>query len=487
MSKSKRDNFTEKIRRQLQDSVGGLCSRPDCRVLTVGASEDGGVARVGQAAHITAAAPGGPRYDANLSTQQRKSFDNGIWLCDTHAKEIDADKCRYSESLIRDWKKEAEKYAQDNRGKPLAIGTHQPTPLSLPPIDPQTFLGRDEDLLAVHQKLFSDQNLLLLVNGEGGIGKTTLASRYYHQYKHQYTHVAWVFAEQSLATALLTLAVKLDINFPPNADEQKRLALLITHLAALTGPCLLIIDNANDIEALKRNYNDLLRCTNFHILLTTRVTEFAKAPVHAIEQLSEHDATELFKTHYESHDGSENGLLSQVFRQVGYNTLVIELLAKNLTNINRFRDKYTLSQLFAELSEKGLFSLSFNSEVDTGYHANASELRQERVDEIIVAMYQLGDLPPNQKQLLSIFAVLPAEHISFESLLDLNVLNDEDLLEQTLAMLNQKGWIEHDKAKQSFRISPVIQAVVREQNSEDLTAHCERLIDTLIDKLEYQG
>jgi len=36
--------------------------------------------------------------------------------------------------------------------------------------------------------------LLLLVNGEGGIGKTTFASRYYHQYADEYAHVGWVFA-----------------------------------------------------------------------------------------------------------------------------------------------------------------------------------------------------------------------------------------------------------------------------------------------------
>jgi hypothetical protein len=46
------------------------------------------------------------------------------------------------------------------------------------PFLPEFFLGRDADLEAVHDKLFSGENLLLLINGEGGIGKTTFAAKY---------------------------------------------------------------------------------------------------------------------------------------------------------------------------------------------------------------------------------------------------------------------------------------------------------------------
>jgi hypothetical protein len=46
---------------------------------------------LGVAAHITAASPDGPRYDQNLSSEQRKSPDNGIWLCQNCAKLVDND------------------------------------------------------------------------------------------------------------------------------------------------------------------------------------------------------------------------------------------------------------------------------------------------------------------------------------------------------------------------------------------------------------
>jgi hypothetical protein len=63
---------------------------------------------VGVAAHITAASPGGPRYDASLSSADRQSAANGIWLCQKCAKLVDNDPERYTVSVLRLWKEQAE-------------------------------------------------------------------------------------------------------------------------------------------------------------------------------------------------------------------------------------------------------------------------------------------------------------------------------------------------------------------------------------------
>jgi hypothetical protein len=41
---------------------------------------------VGEAAHISAAAPGGKRYDSSLTPEERRAPSNGIWLCELCAK-----------------------------------------------------------------------------------------------------------------------------------------------------------------------------------------------------------------------------------------------------------------------------------------------------------------------------------------------------------------------------------------------------------------
>jgi hypothetical protein len=60
------------------------------------------------AAHITAASPDGPRYDPVLSQDERRSQNNGIWLCQTCAKLVDNDPLRYHAEMLREWKAFAE-------------------------------------------------------------------------------------------------------------------------------------------------------------------------------------------------------------------------------------------------------------------------------------------------------------------------------------------------------------------------------------------
>jgi hypothetical protein len=67
---------------------------------------------VGVACHITAASEGGPRYDPALSSAARKSIENGIWLCQTHAKLIDSDTERFTVDVLRGWKQISEQMTQ---------------------------------------------------------------------------------------------------------------------------------------------------------------------------------------------------------------------------------------------------------------------------------------------------------------------------------------------------------------------------------------
>ena len=64
------------------------------------------------AAHITAAAPGGPRYNPALSSAERRNIDNGIWCCNNCGHLVDADDSAYEVDLLRSWKHEAEQRAR---------------------------------------------------------------------------------------------------------------------------------------------------------------------------------------------------------------------------------------------------------------------------------------------------------------------------------------------------------------------------------------
>ncbi|MDE2309279.1 MAG: hypothetical protein KGL01_00435 [Betaproteobacteria bacterium] len=115
-----RDDFSQKVKDTLGRRVGFVCANPDCGMLTVGPnSESSSSTNIGVAAHITAASPGGPRYDASLSETALGAVENGILLCQSCAKLIDSDVNRFPVELLRQWKGRAEKIAAVRLNKQL--------------------------------------------------------------------------------------------------------------------------------------------------------------------------------------------------------------------------------------------------------------------------------------------------------------------------------------------------------------------------------
>jgi hypothetical protein len=115
-----RDDFPKSVREKAAARVGLRCSNPSCQKLTSGPAADPARAiNIGEAAHITAASAGGPRYDPSLSQAQRKSIDNAIWLCAACASLIDRDSGRFTVSVLRQWREQAE----DTAARQLAAGS----------------------------------------------------------------------------------------------------------------------------------------------------------------------------------------------------------------------------------------------------------------------------------------------------------------------------------------------------------------------------
>lgn len=110
-----RDNFSPKTKRTLADRVAWKCSFPGCSQITIGpnVSQDKST-NLGEAAHIFAASENGPRYNPNMTPDERKSIENGIWMCRHHARLIDNDFLNYSAATLQQWKLTAEENAHNN-------------------------------------------------------------------------------------------------------------------------------------------------------------------------------------------------------------------------------------------------------------------------------------------------------------------------------------------------------------------------------------
>lgn len=105
----KRDDFSLEVKELLAKRVGYICSNPCCMKSTMGPQMgDKKTVSISEAAHICAAAPGGKRYDNKMTSEERSSFDNGIWLCRNCAALIDRDENIFTVDLLKEWKHKTE-------------------------------------------------------------------------------------------------------------------------------------------------------------------------------------------------------------------------------------------------------------------------------------------------------------------------------------------------------------------------------------------
>jgi tetratricopeptide (TPR) repeat protein len=392
-----------------------------------------------------------------------------------------------------------------------------PRHLTATPFIPDVFQGREEDLTAIRAKLVENNQPLLLVNGQGGIGKTSLAAKYWQSYQSHYAHTAWLYAPSRLDDALLMLALPLQVGFPDTMPTAQRLEVLQAAVANLTAPCLLIIDNANDAEELAQHWGFLHACANCHILLTSRLNGFNGAGYYPIAALPEDVALNVFNSHYPQHLTADDGLFFGIYQAVGGNTLVLELLAKNLAVLNHDEMTYSLGDLLKDLQQRGLLRLAKNQPVRIAGKGQLPSLQTATPTAIIAALYdeleQITPLSVAEQWALCNLAVLPAENLPFPWLKDLLVFDlsptprkniwhrvtawlkrrpptaAHPTLSQILSGLAARGWLENSVQNgiSHYKTSPVVQEITRHKNAEHLQGYCAGLVDTLIDKLAYEA
>ncbi|MFA5829232.1 MAG: hypothetical protein WC843_01940 [Candidatus Gracilibacteria bacterium] len=119
---STRDDFDPKTIEAIGKRASYICSNPTCKSLTLcpSATDESKFIYVGKAAHITAAAVGGPRYDETLLSDERKSIGNAIFLCSNCADMIDKNKgIDFTIDQLKKWKQEHETWTAQNLNKSL--------------------------------------------------------------------------------------------------------------------------------------------------------------------------------------------------------------------------------------------------------------------------------------------------------------------------------------------------------------------------------
>jgi hypothetical protein len=353
------------------------------------------------------------------------------------------------------------------------------------------FMGREDDLILITDKL--QRHRTLVIQSEGGMGKTTLAAAYYHQSINNkcYKTVAWLFCEQGTLKAIYDLAYVLGVNLQGVA-ETDRLLMIQHRLKEMEEDFLLVLDNVGDDLT---DFIATFQGYRWNVLVTTRgrmdwegIIEFE------LPALSTLAAKALFKVHYQNRSGEplESGeefeeLLDKLISAIGQNTLVIEVFAKQLrAEFNGEKDeRFGLKEFLLRLEQQGLYLEESQETVRTNYAFYRRKNEVATATEILDILYDFSKLDKKLKSLLINVALLPADSHKLPMLEELFQPEKKSFLRTNLKKLYASGWLGGDGSTQ-FRISPVIQELAIKKHQETLWEEGKGLVERVTSLIRYE-
>lgn len=193
------------------------------------------------------------------------------------------------------------------------------------------FVGRKDELKKVDELLNKNATLLLL-NGIGGIGKSTLASYYLNQKKDEFDYYGFVQVNEDIKLSFASaFSTSLDLKSEKINDL---FAEIMNKLQNLEGTKLLIIDDVKEMDNQLEEMNTLMTLKNsgFQILFTSREVK-ENILNYPLPIMNEIDARDLFLKYFPTDEVAKVDFIIKEY--LDYHTLFIEMTAKTLTKRKR--------------------------------------------------------------------------------------------------------------------------------------------------------
>jgi tetratricopeptide (TPR) repeat protein len=335
--------------------------------------------------------------------------------------------------------------------------------INLPKISDLTkIIGREQDLKQLRD-LLQEKQKVVVVNGLGGIGKTTMAQAYLSQYGSAYAHLLWLTQSEGdnfvldLITARgLTLNLGIETS---GKDAQTLFTEIIAQLKSITAekPSLFVIDNAN--ASLQHYFDYLPKPPQWHILATSR-EKIEHFFFKDLDFLTEDHAVLLFKQHCQRI--ADEAQIKSLLKTIDYHTLTIEILAKTA---QRYDTPLATLQQAIERDLKAEVYIPHKGD------------KIEKVASYLLSIFDIAPLSEEEQRLLQHFVALPTEFIPYDLLKTL-IPAPEEGIAATLQDLRDKGWLIHTNEPEAYKIHRIIQKVVQ-QKLHPTVADLHDLIDNL--------
>lgn len=302
---------------------------------------------------------------------------------------------------------------------------------SIPFINSAAIFGRQSVASNIHH-LFS-QVRHICVDGNAGMGKSTLLKIYVDKYKDGYDHLIWLNVEQGLVSSLaLNVHIARVLKLPLVTEEYvERFSEITSLLSEIPGRNLMVIDG---YSSFCPELEDLRLLSNWHILVGTRlrINGWEKVTVNALDFQS---AKSLYVS-IDTHNSVTDSELTSFFQAVDYNTLTIKLVAKTVYNSLDLK----LAKVMKCFESQDLDNEELQIDI------SEENMNSSRLLNILKATVDFNSLDSSELYFLLFFSHIPSQNTDINDLIDwFGVANKEKnkpLFINAINKLHKRGLIE---------------------------------------------
>lgn len=293
----------------------------------------------------------------------------------------------------------------------------------------------------------------MIVNGIGGIGKTSLCKAYYERTSNINNFKGYIpYSDDIKVSFIKAFRSSLKINSTTIDDA---FSDILIKLSNLEGNNLLFIDNLQG----KEEYNLISSLSNkFKLLITSREKLGNDQNTLYIEELKDNDLIKLFSLNY-SFDEKLQPEVESLIKHLGRHTLFVELTAKALSN----DPLLTIENILSDFKTGKFKEIKFDD--------------KKTFNDYLNQRFTTDLLEKDYKIILSKIALLPSTEIDMSNLLNYFGYKNKDeahTLSLILSSLSKHGWlINHGN---TFKLHQIIK--------EYLLANYKLSIDECISQLQ---
>lgn len=297
-------------------------------------------------------------------------------------------------------------------------------------------IGRDEVMRDLRHMIEQNGHIVLL-NGLGGIGKTTVMRWMCNSISEDginSNHVAWINCGQTLRDDFGSLCDGFGISDDGDAYEK-----IINKMKRFRGKLYLFLDNLNrDLNEEEMSILNSLT-PKIYIMITSRF-EIEGIPTVSLGVLDDTSTVDMFYKYYErDHEQSYIDIAKTIVSTVYNHTLLVELLAKAAR-----RSGGTLYDFNCRLKGKGFFDV-FKRPIKTKHDEYLT------IEDSVIKLYEISSLTEPQQRIMKLFTIFTAEEEIYYKVVDWAKFDPNAMDE-----LVELAWLEQGGLENGYKIHQII-------------------------------